>query len=101
MVAVDEIVDFLRAHHEGGDNLAPVEFLVVTRDDAFLHQRQDTVAEHLSMDADVFVVVEARKNGVRYAANAHLQAGTVFNEFGTVASDGFLHFIGFRHVDGE
>ena len=39
MVAVDEIVYFLRTHHEGGDDLAFVEFLVVARDDTFFHQR--------------------------------------------------------------
>ena len=72
MVAVDEIVDFLRAHHEGGNDFALVELLIVARDDSFLNKRQNAVGEHLGMDANVFVVVEARKDGVGYGTDTHL-----------------------------
>lgn len=100
-VAVDEVVDLLRTHHEGGNNLAFVEFFAVSGDDSFFDKRQDTVGEHLGVYAYVLVVVKARQDGVRDGADAHLEACAVFDEFGTIASYGLLYLIGHGHVDGE
>ena len=93
-VVVDEIVDFLGTHHEGGDDFASVQPFVGPVDDPFLDQRKDAVGEHFGVNADVFVVLQARKDGVGDGADAHLQTGTVFDQFSAVTANGFLRFCG-------
>jgi hypothetical protein len=49
LVAIDEIVETLGAHAEGGDDLPLVEALALTGDDPLLHQVDDPVAENISV----------------------------------------------------
>jgi hypothetical protein len=41
-----------------------------------LHQRQNSVREHLGVDAEVLVVREPGEHGVGDGADAHLEGGT-------------------------
>ena len=91
-IVVDEVVHFLGAHQECGNDLAFVEFFVHVVDDTFFEQREHAIGEHFGMDTQVFVVSELGKHGIGDCADTHLQGGSVFDKRGAIASDGYILF---------
>ena len=55
---------------------------------AEVHQVDDTVAEHLAVDTEIFVAFQKGKDSVRDAADTELQSGAVIHEvLGDVLAD--------------
>ena len=99
-VVVDEVIDLLGAHEEGGYHLAAVDALLGSVDYAFPDEGQDAVGEHLGVDTEVLVVTELGQYGVGNGADTHLQGGSVLDQGGAVASDGCLDGRGLGEVSG-
>mmetsp|Transcript_58999 Transcript_58999/g.93881 ORF Transcript_58999/g.93881 Transcript_58999/m.93881 type:complete len:203 (-) Transcript_58999:756-1364(-) len=76
----DEVIQPLGAHCKRRGELASMVVLVRVGDDTHVDQVEDAVAEHLSVDAEVLVVVQTLQDGVGNAANAHLQARFIGNQ---------------------
>ena len=90
-VVVHEVVEALGADDEARDDASGVDALAPVGDDARLDQIDDAVREHLGVDAEVVLVVEAAQHGVRDCADAHLQRRAVLDQRGDVLADGLLH----------
>ena len=51
-------------------------------DDIFFVQRNDAIAEHFGVHAEILVVAQEGEHGVRDAADPHLESGPVLDELG-------------------
>jgi len=69
----------------------PGRFLFAVRDGTALDQRQNAVADHLGVDAQVVFVAELHDHRVGNAAVANLQCGTVVDHVGHILANGLLH----------
>ena len=58
-------------------------------DHSCAYQFHQTIAEHLSMYAQVFMVDQSLEHGIGNFADAHLQGGTIFNQHGDIFTDFF------------
>ncbi|MCY1528388.1 hypothetical protein D9M68_634900 [compost metagenome] len=98
-VAVHETVQLVRSQREGRDRLARQVVLAAVGDRAAFHQREDAVADHLGVDAQVALARELHHHRVGNAAVADLQGGAVVDQVGHVPADGLLHGADFRQAD--
>ena len=98
-IAVHELVQFLGAECEGGENFAGVVVFFAIGHNTGFDQRHDAVAEHFGMDAEVTLVGQLHDHCVRNAAVADLQRGTVRDHVGDVFADGFLYRANFWQTD--
>jgi hypothetical protein len=90
-----------RAEREGGDRPARHEGLPAVGDRAGLDQRQDAVAQHLGVDAEVALVLQLHHHRVGNAAIADLQGGAVVDQLGHVLADRLLHRADLGQADLE
>ena len=86
-VVVDVVVELACAHGEGGDDLVSADGLLGAGDGAALDEVDDPVAEHLGVDAEVFLVFEELGDGLGDVSDAALDGGAVFDEAGDVGAD--------------
>ena len=84
-IVVNEVINAVRAHQEGGDHLPFVYLLVGTVYHARFHEGQYAVGEHFGVYAEVLV-------------DAHLEARSVFDERCAVAAYGALQVVRFGEV---
>ena len=86
-VVMDEVVEALRAHDEGGHDLAAVALLARPGDDAGLDQIDHRVREHLGVDPEIAFVAEREGRCRRDRADAELERGAVGDEIGDELAD--------------
>ena len=98
-VAIHEAVELVGAESEGSNHLARQVVLAPVCDGAALDQRQDAVADHLGVDAEVVLVRELHHHGVGDAAVADLQRRAVVDQVGDIFADGLLHRADLRQPD--
>ena len=93
VVAVEGVVECVRAEREGEHDLARIEALARAGDRAGLVKLDDPIGEHLGVDADVLdaAFLEERADGVGHGADADLEAGAIFDLGGDVAGDGLIY----------
>ena len=84
---MDEVVQALRAHHEGGHDLPAVSLLSGSGDHAGLDEVHDGDREHLGVDAEVALVAERHGHGRRDRPDAQLESGPVRDEVRDVLAD--------------
>src|SRR5262245_2575111 len=85
-IVVDEIKKSFRAEDERGHHLTAVNCLAYAIDGAGLDEWNDSIGEHLRMDAQMAVISQKRPDRIRNTADAHLQSRPIFNEAGDVLS---------------
>ena len=78
-----------------------IDLLVPAGDDSFPDQAEDPVSEHFCVYPEIFVAGQLRRQGVRKAANAHLQAGAIGDKLGAVLSDKDVSLRRFRIFLGK
>jgi hypothetical protein len=100
-VAVHELVELLRAEAKVASILPGMVVLLAVGDRAGLDQRQDAVADHFGVDAEVALVGQLHHHRVGNAAVADLQRGAVVDHVGDVLADGLLHRADLRQADFE
>ena len=70
--------------------LAAVDVLARAGDDAALYHLAHEVREHLGVDAEVVLVHEVARAGVRQRADAELDAVAVVDKLGHILADGVV-----------
>ena len=92
-VVVDIVVNPLGAVGKGGDALARVDLLFAVVHRAAGDQLHHGVGEHLGMDAQVVLCFQGHAGGVRYGADAQLDACPVGNLLCDQIADGDAHLV--------
>ena len=98
-IMVNEGIDLLTTQQEGRNHLSRINLLVRAIDDPFLDELEQSVCEHLRMQAKILMVRQLSGEGVWQCAYAHLQAVSVLDEARAILANEFLD-IGRLHETG-
>ena len=86
-IIVDEVVQLPRPHYKAGDDLTPVQGLFRVVNHAAFDQRNNAVAEHLSVDAQVIELGQVVQDRIGNGADPELQRRAVLYQVGDVPGD--------------
>ena len=100
-IIVDVVVEAFCAHTEACDDFAVIDVFLCAGDGAAFDEVDNPVAEHFSVDAEVFFIFEVFGEGLGDSADAALDGGAVFDEVGDVFADAAHNVVGFRDGDFE
>ncbi len=89
-VVVHELEQASRSGDETGDGPSPMDVLQFVRHHAGLDQIDDTVREHLRVDAELVLAEQAPQRGVRNRADPHLQRRAIGDQGRHLFADGVL-----------
>ena len=98
---VNEVVHLLRAEEEGSHHLACVNLLAASVDDTLLYQAENSVGEHLSMEAEILMVGKGDSKSIRESSDTHLQAGSVRDQLSAILSYELLHLVRLGEILGH
>ena len=93
-VVVDEVVEPLSPHAERGDYLAVVQRFLPVRDDARFDEIDDTVGEHLRMQAQVVFVSQVREDRIGDHSDPRLNRRPVADQPRHILAYSHGHFVG-------
>ena len=98
-VAVHELVELPGSQCKGGDHFSRLIVLPPVGDCTAFHERQETVADHFGVHAEVMLVRELHHHGVGDAAITDLQGRPIVDHVGHVLANGLLYRADFRQPD--
>ena len=97
-IVVYKVIELTCAHHKTGNDAARVLYLQAAVDHALLDERNNTIREHLRVNAEVLVIAERREHGVRYGTDAHLYRRSVVDDRRDVLADRTVFIGQLRHL---
>jgi hypothetical protein len=86
-VVVEELVERVASQREGHDRLSAVQALLRPGDHPALYRAHGPVGDHLGVNAQLEPAVKGREDGIRNAADAHLERRALLDERQNVLAD--------------
>ncbi len=98
-VIINKVIQVPASHHETGYNFFRVFCFFLACDHAAFNQVYYTVAEHLGVNTEVFMVAQRFQYRIRYSPDSHLQRSPVFYQLRAVVTYLLFNLIGFGYVE--